>query len=211
MSTSASEWMVASDYYQQLEQQRPKGYAGRDSIQIANTAGFTARAALAVFYMTDGSGRIERRENGLVVPAEWWSTSFTPPRGFQWWDMKKGEALVFIEHEGAEQRIQLYGLSFLRTEVEAFFGFVTSGEDVPRPRSRRGRPPTYDWPEFEAEAVRRLDYHGGFLAIDWRQSDLEREMADWCRDRWSVEPSESTIRDHVVLAAAAFEAEKSGR
>jgi hypothetical protein len=74
-------------------------------------------------------------------------------------------------------------------------------------RNVGGRRPTYAWADFEAKALERLEYEGGFGA-DWTQSALEREMAEWCRARWGAEPSESLIREHVKRAEEDFGASR---
>jgi hypothetical protein len=89
---------------------------------------------------------------------------------------------------------------FVSQSSEERGGFPTAAA-----RNRGGRPPTYDWPAFEAKALERLEYEGGWRP-GWRQADLEREMAAWCRANWGQQPAESLIREHVKRSVRAFNA-----
>lgn len=73
-------------------------------------------------------------------------------------------------------------------------------------RPRAGRPPAYDWPRFQDEAVRILEEEGEpGLDPDWGSlADLERRMTDWCESAWGRVPAESTIRKRSRDALAAF-------
>lgn len=69
---------------------------------------------------------------------------------------------------------------------------------------KQGRKPTFDWESFERAAIERLEDEGDFFG-EFRKSDLEREMADWCQSQqWPRVPSESLIRDHITKAHEAF-------
>lgn len=90
-------------------------------------------------------------------------------------------------------------------------GFGASSVSEPHANAsvpaKRGPKPTYDLVGFKAEVLERLRYTGAFNpAIDpnWRQSDLERSMAEWCRKKWQKEPSEGWIRRHVSDTHADF-------
>lgn len=75
--------------------------------------------------------------------------------------------------------------------------------DIPTPRAsmtRRGAKPRYDWPAFDAELLRLIEYEGApSVSVDsnWRQKHVEVRMAEWCTSKWGTEPSESTIRSKV--------------
>lgn len=74
-------------------------------------------------------------------------------------------------------------------------------------RKPSGRPMTYDWSAFEAEAISVLEDRGDFdpaLEPQWRQSSLEEHMAQWCVNNWGKEPSETQIRKHVKTAHGKF-------
>ena len=71
-----------------------------------------------------------------------------------------------------------------------------------------GRKRTYDWPAFQREAIRLLEYEA--LPVEtneegWRcQADLEKRMTKWCEDNWPKVPVESQIRTHTVKAIETF-------
>jgi hypothetical protein len=74
-------------------------------------------------------------------------------------------------------------------------------------RKRGGRPASYDWSAFEAEAISVLEDRGDFspaLEPTWRQSSLEAYMAEWCREQCGKEPSETQVRKHVQTALEKF-------
>ncbi|MBB2720165.1 UNVERIFIED_ORG: hypothetical protein GGD48_005445 [Rhizobium etli] len=75
--------------------------------------------------------------------------------------------------------------------------------------NRKGRPPKYDWPAFQAEVIRKLDDEGDFdVSIDpsWTQAALERHMAEWCEAKWRGinQPGESTIRREIAKTRRHF-------
>jgi len=58
---------------------------------------------------------------------------------------------------------------------------------------RRGRPPSYNWNEFDKEVVRRVSGTG-------RPPNMRAfsdEMLEWCNEVWGVEPAQSTVRGHI--------------
>ena len=75
-------------------------------------------------------------------------------------------------------------------------------------RRKGGRKRTYDWPAFQREAIRLLEYEA--LPVEtneegWRcQADLEKRMTKWCEDNWPKVPVESQIRTHTVKAIETF-------
>ena len=74
---------------------------------------------------------------------------------------------------------------------------------------RRGRSATYDWPSFNAAAIRALDDRGDVTLPsdpEWNQADLERHMRNWCTVNWTAVPAESTIREHVSSTLETFRA-----
>ncbi len=71
---------------------------------------------------------------------------------------------------------------------------ATGGDNSPAPTpTKRGRPPSYDWPEFHAEIAVRADLDN----LPETQAELEKDMADWCQDKWGEIPATSTIRDKI--------------
>jgi len=58
---------------------------------------------------------------------------------------------------------------------------------------RRGRKAKYDWETFLTELIVRADLDG----IPDKQADLEKDMAEWCLDKWGEEPSTSMIRKRI--------------
>src|SRR5262249_10111303 len=105
------------------------------------------------------------------------------------------------------------------SEVEAFEkrSGRSSAELVappPRDSTKRGSPPGYDWAAFDAVAHARLDEQGAFdPSVDhrWRQASLEKEMADWCRNKWGGEPAESTIRKRIGEIVCSFKRDRRGQ
>lgn len=61
------------------------------------------------------------------------------------------------------------------------------------PSTNRGPPERYNWAEFHAELTRIIHDEG----VPERQSILESRMAEWCRNTWGQEPSESMIRSKI--------------
>lgn len=59
--------------------------------------------------------------------------------------------------------------------------------------SGRKRKTTYDWESFYVEIAVLADLD----ALPQTQAGLERQMADWCRDNWGTEPSESMLRSKI--------------
>ncbi|MFG1278254.1 hypothetical protein [Xanthobacter autotrophicus] len=66
-----------------------------------------------------------------------------------------------------------------------------------------GPKPKFDWPAFKQAAREIIAREGGINPkIDpgpsgFKQSDLQRELADWCLTTWKVEPSPESIRKHL--------------
>ena len=209
---SLSEWISSQAALAEIRQAMPNQHAGKELCNGAMKAGLPMRARLAVF-ITNGNGQLDRREADFDVPAQWWWPTDTPDHrfGLQVIEPEKGEAWAVIDIDGQPQRIELFGISFRRTEFAAHFNIALPDAPATKPSSRRGAKPKYDWPAFQRHARERLEHHGGFLGIDWRQSDLEREMADWCLQTWDTTPGESTVRKEVVKAASEYEAEKAGQ
>jgi hypothetical protein len=97
-----------------------------------------------------------------------------------------------------------------RAHINALAGAV--GRASLATRAKAGRKPKFDWPAFDQHALCRLEYNGGFLGIDWAQTDLEGEMQAWALERWGVAPGESTIRDRITkIIVPMFEAGKAGQ
>ncbi len=190
----------------------PGRHAGKELANAALKTGFRSRARVAVFLATDGSGALDRREHDYDIPPEWWWPSVGDhPRGLQVLNLTKGEGWAILNISGYDQRVELVGISFRRIDLAAHFQISPAVHPVEKLPAKRGAKPKYDWAQFQSHAQDRLDHHGGFLGIDWRQSDLEREMTDWCTAHWGLSPGESTIRTQVVKASAEYEARKAGQ
>lgn len=206
------DWISAQDALMEIGRVLPDANAGKELANGAMKAGFRTRARLAVFLAME-DGRLTKREPDFEIPPDWWWPQLGPGlgKGLQVFDPQKGEGWAIVDLDGAPQRVEFFGLSFHRADLAAHFGVDITNAPPKSAAKRRGAKPKYDWPPFQIEALRRMEYHGGFLPIDWGKSDLEREMAEWCRDRWGVEPGESTIRAQLSLTEKEYEARKTGR
>lgn len=71
-------------------------------------------------------------------------------------------------------------------------------------KGKRGAPPQYDWPSFEAEAARLILQHGGVSPTGYRKADLLADMDTWCMNKWGEDrcPGGSSIKNHVTSAIA---------
>lgn len=71
-------------------------------------------------------------------------------------------------------------------------------------KARRGTPPIYDWPAFEAEAAGILRERGGISPLGYRKADLLVHMETWCTDTWGEggSPGDTSIKNHVTKVIA---------
>lgn len=123
------------------------------------------------------SGSIDWSENRVVRQGE------PPRRGvFGTISLEPYEAIEDIQISTAELKVAIVGGDLNRNG--------NKGRNAGAPR---GRPPKYNWPEFYAEIAVLADLDG----LPERQAELERQMAEWCQEKWGQEPSESEIRKHV--------------
>lgn len=208
------EWITAQQALVEIEKACPGQHAGKALANAAMKADFGTRASLAVFFIPGGNS-LEKREQDFDVPGDWWwpEPDAKQMRGLQVVDLGKGEGWAIQYVNDLAQRVELFGLSFRRADLAAHFGIKPPVVSQSDGSQRRGPKPKYDWPAFCAYALTRLEHHGGFYGLDWRQSDLEREMVTWCESNWgegSV-PGESTIREKVAQVSAEYEARKSGQ
>ncbi len=87
---------------------------------------------------------------------------------------------------------------------------------APAEGKRLGAKPKYHWPDFEAEADRKLEEEGGIsVRVDpgpkgFSQAKLERHMAAWCQSAWGSEPSARSIRDYVRTAIEKYVVGRKG-
>ena len=61
-------------------------------------------------------------------------------------------------------------------------------------RNAGGRPPKYDWDEFNREVVRRANTPDGLPD----RNMLTRDMREWCIQHWGDEPSDSLLRERIA-------------
>jgi hypothetical protein len=123
------------------------------------------------------------------------------------WGFGRCITLTKLMNEGIPPDLNDQPLLILRSELDAW----VAGH-ARRATAKRGRTAKYDWPPFDAHALERLEYHGGFMGIDWAQKDLEEEMKVWAVDRWGSEPSESTIRHRISkIIVPRYDADRLGR
>lgn len=62
------------------------------------------------------------------------------------------------------------------------------------PAAKGGRPQTYDWDSFTLEIIRRADSLDGLPDV---QAELIRDMLQWFRDTYDVEPAESSVKARI--------------
>jgi len=65
------------------------------------------------------------------------------------------------------------------------------------PLKVRGRRPRYPWPDFMAELVAELHRRSISGPPVANQAEIERQMLDWCMNKWGAEPAVSQIREWV--------------
>jgi hypothetical protein len=65
------------------------------------------------------------------------------------------------------------------------------------PLKVRGRRPRYPWPDFMAELVAELHRRSISGPPVANQAEIERQMLDWCANKWGAEPAVSQIREWV--------------
>tara|TARA_R110002020_G_scaffold56074_35_gene155387 strand:+ start:4384 stop:5019 length:636 start_codon:yes stop_codon:yes gene_type:complete len=67
---------------------------------------------------------------------------------------------------------------------------------IPDPiaKGKGGRPQEYDWDSFTSEIVRRANSPDG---LPERQADLIRDMLQWFRDTFDMEPAESSVKARI--------------
>ena len=65
------------------------------------------------------------------------------------------------------------------------------------PLKVRGRRPRYPWPDFMAELVAELHRRSISGPPVANQAEIERQMLDWCTNKWGAEPAVSQIREWV--------------
>jgi hypothetical protein len=65
------------------------------------------------------------------------------------------------------------------------------------PLKIRGRRPRYPWPDFMAELVAELHRRSISGPPVANQAEIERQMLDWCTNKWGAEPAVSQIREWV--------------
>jgi hypothetical protein len=63
-----------------------------------------------------------------------------------------------------------------------------------RHRSRGGRPQEYDWNIFVIEIIRIANSPNG---LPEKQSELIRDMLQWCENTWGKQPAESAAKAKV--------------
>jgi hypothetical protein len=212
-ATGTADWISAQDAVAAVRAAMPNHHPGKELVNAAMKAGFGSRARIAVFFTADGSGALAKREHAYDIPPEWWwpSADTDQPRGLQSVNLTKAEGWALIDADGGQQRVELVGISFRRADVDEHFGIASVVTVVQKAPAKRGAKPKYDWHSFHSEALDRLEENGGFLGIDWGQSDLEREMLDWCAHQWGVTPGESTARGYIVKADQEYRARKAGQ
>ncbi|WP_264050424.1 hypothetical protein [Methylobacterium flocculans] len=79
-------------------------------------------------------------------------------------------------------------------------------------QARRGRKPTYDWPEIRKFVIKLLEHHGLPSADDPslpNQAAIERQIMEYCQLRYGREPAASNIRPKLAKWLTEFKKERS--
>lgn len=111
---------------------------------------------------------------------------------------------------GAEKAVARYAEDAVCPEAVKWFDVVVGKKSLarwieatiqPPPPSRKGgRPPAFDWPKIEAEALRLVLHHGEFSADDpeWNaQARLEEALLNFCAEEFKREPAIPTVRKRI--------------
>ena len=105
----------------------------------------------------------------------------------------------FLSRDGADGKGAIY-LNDIDVNVDNMRAWLSiegrqnqTPEVSPQQNGRRGATPKYDWDAFFQEIVVIADLD----SLPMYQAELEKHMAQWCRENWGAEPSESTIRGKV--------------
>jgi len=66
--------------------------------------------------------------------------------------------------------------------------------------TKRGRKPVFEWPAIKKQCFEILDQDGAInpqIDPGWNQAKLERELLEWCSDKWDMSPASSTLREKL--------------
>ncbi|MGO8422525.1 hypothetical protein ACC772_20035 [Rhizobium ruizarguesonis] len=111
---------------------------------------------------------------------------------------------------------QIKDVHLLRADVQSLWPEVNTARAEPAlviPKGKRGPKAKYDSELFIAEAIRFIDYHGGFGPADdpqFTRATVARHMAQWCSDRWDDSgPEETWRKKHLKIAVERYERGRS--
>jgi hypothetical protein len=113
------------------------------------------------------------------------------------WDLRLTSTLWGFALDGTPPEYLNQPVVFVESEVEAYLKHQIKNV------VRRGPKSKYPWADFEAEAVNKLDYEGGFSEA-FCKADLMRHMESWCESHWERTPGETSIKEHIEAAHQRF-------
>ncbi len=108
---------------------------------------------------------------------------------------------ITVEHADPSERLKHYhklSLLDLRSLVNKHATAVS--------KNKGGRPAEYDWEEFYIEIIRIADGQG----LPSKQSDLVKQISQWCSHHWGKEPADSSIKSRISRIYASRKKSESG-
>jgi hypothetical protein len=146
---------------------------------------------LSAWFIDESHGRVE-------IPPKYWRGD-SGPSDFQY-DLKSGFCSMDIRSRSDVDRIG----GQISIDAAALVHLAVEASSV---SERRGRRPKYSWDDFFYEIIRRANLPDGLPSS---QADFEREIAEWCVNKWGEEPSESVLREKISTIYRSRKRTKAG-
>jgi hypothetical protein len=153
--------------------------------------------AEGIFWGEGGSPYFEDEDRTLQLRPDFWERNavswkesrlqapnwFGAPGAFNYITVSTSELMEMFPHPSEPAPVSLDTT-----------GNSSQKKTTPTPTTaQRGRPEKYNWTEFYVEVIVRADLDN----LPESQAELERSMADWCEQKWGIQPGDSTIREKI--------------